>query len=57
MIKIGTVNNVVQKINVDADPGPPLAFKASWKHATAVGWHDIITHCLANLFFKGSAYA
>ena len=36
-INIGTVNNVVQKINVEADPGPIPAAKANWKHATAVG--------------------
>ena len=56
-IKIGTVNKVVQKINVDADPGPTPAFKANWKQATAVGCVAIITHCLASLGFKGRAYA
>ena len=54
-IKIGTVNKVVQKISVDADPGPIPAARASWKHATAVGCAAIITHCLASLGFRGSA--
>lgn len=55
-IKIGTVSKVVQKNNVDADPGPTSAASASWKHATAVGCAAMITHCLASLGFKGRAY-